>query len=53
MKSIETMKQETGLNNLEMLLCLKEVCSYYLCDDDLEPFLVKWAENKLNCCNSK
>jgi hypothetical protein len=48
MKSIEKIKTETGLNNLEILYMFRDVCKHYLCDEDIEPFLVKAAEKKIN-----
>ena len=53
MKSNEQMKQETGLNDRELAEALRDACEYYLADWELEIFLVKAAEKKLNRYYSK
>lgn len=53
MKSIQKLKEETKLNNKELLEMLHDVCRYYLCDEDIEPFMIKYKEIKLNCHHSK
>lgn len=48
MKSNELMKSEYKLNDKELSEALREACAYYLADWELEMFLVKVAEKKIN-----
>ena len=47
MKSLQTIKEETGLNNKELCKAFRDCISYFLSYEELESFLIKEAEKKL------
>jgi len=45
MKSIESLKEKYRVTNKQLLEALRNACSYYLCEDEVEPFILKKCSN--------
>lgn len=46
MKSLQTIKHETRLSDKQLLHAFRYCVSYFLSDEELEPFLIKEMEKK-------
>jgi len=48
MKSLETIKEETRLTDKNLSAAMRNCISYFLSDDELEPFLIREIEKQIN-----
>jgi len=47
MKSIQKLQQDYNLTQKQLLIALRNCCSYYLSEEDLKPFLEKIVTTKI------